>query len=152
MKDYVVNGKVVEITLDNGNVVKAETAYLKNSMERLEIDMDEAVLTWLEDEGYLMNDDQEELNAKAKDNKVLASLHRTQGNKPAAKTQRERVVKTNPVKESIIAAIANLVTNLEGAEDVVIENKGKIITFKMGTEEFKIDLIQKRKAKDKNAI
>ena len=50
------------------------TSYLQNMVDNLEIDMDEAVLTWLEDEGYICNDEQEELEEKAKDNKVLASL------------------------------------------------------------------------------
>ena len=37
------------------------TKYLENMVKNLEIDMDEAVLTWLEDEGYLENEEQEEL-------------------------------------------------------------------------------------------
>ena len=148
MKEYVIEGKVVKITLENGKVVKAGKQYLDNMVSKLGIDMEEAVLTWLEDEEYLVNDEQEELCTAAKDNKVLASLHRTKDEKPKAqkKTQIERVRKENPTKEMVIAEIAQLLPKF--AEDVVIENKGKIITFRIGDQDFKLDLIQKRKKKN----
>lgn len=148
MKEYVIEGKVVKITLEDGKVVKAGKQYLDNMVSKLGIDMEEAVLTWLEDEGYLVNDEQEELCTAAKDNKVLASLHRTKDEKPKAqkKTHTERVRKENPTKEMVIAEIAQLLPKF--AEDVVIENKGKIITFRIGDQDFKLDLIQKRKKKN----
>ena len=148
MKEYVIEGKVVKITLEDGKVVKAGKQYLDNMVSKLGIDMEEAVLTWLEDEGYLVNDEQEELCTAAKNNKVLASLHRTKDEKPKAqkKTQTERVRKENPTKEMVIAEIAQLLPKF--AEDVVIENKGKIITFRIGDQDFKLDLIQKRKKKN----
>ena len=149
MKEYVVDGKVVNITLEDGRVVKAMTSFLENMMKNLDIDMEEAVLTWLEDEEYLINDDQVELDTKAKDNKVLASLHRSQGLNPdKKKTQRERVIKSNPTKELIIAEIAKAVQEIEGITNINIENKGKIITFSLNGEDYKVDLVQKRKPKE----
>ena len=56
MKEYVVKGKVIEITLENGKVVKVMTSYIERMMEKLELDMEDAVLTWLEDEEYLINE------------------------------------------------------------------------------------------------
>ena len=47
----------------------------------------------------------------------------------------------------VIAKIAEMLP--EFAENVVIENKGKLITFTIGEDEFKIDLVQKRKPKTK---
>ena len=143
MKEFRENGNVIEITLDNGKVVPVMTKYIYNMMEQLEIDMDEALLTWLEDEEYLINDEQEELNAIAKENKVKIKAKKTTD--PAKKTQRERVVKENPEKEMIIAEIAKVLPNF--AENIVIENKGKLITFTIGDNEYKIDLVQKRKKK-----
>lgn len=143
MKEFRENGNVIEITLDNDKVVKVMTKYIHNMMDQLEIDMDEALLTWLEDEEYLVNDEQEELNAAAKENKVKVKAKKITD--PAKKTQRERVVKENPEKEMIIAEIAKLLPNF--AENVVVENKGKLITFTIGDNEYKIDLVQKRKKK-----
>ena len=148
MENYVINGKIVEITLENGKVVKAMTSYLENMCTRLDIDMDEAVLTWLEDEGYLENEEQEELCAAAKENKSLAAAHR--GNRDSAKEKKKTVktVKENPTKEMVIAEIAKCIEAIDGTANIVVENKGKLITFELNNESFKIDLIQKRKPKE----
>ena len=147
MKEYVIDGKVVNITLDNGKVVKASTVYLENMVKNLDIDMEEAVLTWLEDEEYLINEEQEELVEKAKGaGKVKLVGDRKE--RPAKKTQKERVVKANPTKEMVISEIAKVLPNF--ATDINIENKGKIITFKIGDNDYKIDLIEKRKPKKQN--
>ena len=147
MENYVINGKVVDITLENGKVVKAMTSYLENMVKMLDIDMDEAVLTWLEDEGYLVNEEQEELVQKSKENKSLAAARK--GIRDGAKEKKKvvRTIKENPIKEMIIAVIAKTVEAIEGATNVVVENKGKLITFELNNESFKIDLIQKRKPK-----
>ena len=147
MENYVINGKVVDITLENGKVVKAMTSYLENMCNILNMDMDEAVLTWLEDEGYLENEEQEELCAAAKENKSLAAARK--GIRDGAKEKKKvvRTVKENPTKEMIIATIFKSIEALDGATDIVVENKGKLITFNMAGESFKIDLVQKRKPK-----
>ena len=147
MENYVINGKVVDITLENGKVVKAMTSYLENMVKNLDIDMDEAVLTWLEDEGYLENEEQEELCTAAKENKSLAAARK--GIRDGAKEKKKavRTVKENPTKEMIIATIAKCIEALDGATNMVVENKGKLITFDMAGESFKIDLVQKRKPK-----
>lgn len=147
MENYVINGKVVDITLENGKVVKAMTSYLENMVKTLDIDMDEAVLTWLEDEGYLVNEEQEELCAAAKENKSLAAARK--GIRDGAKEKKKvvRTVKENPTKEMIISEIAKCIEAIDGTTNVVVENKGKLITFELNNESFKIDLIQKRKPK-----
>lgn len=102
----------------------------------------EAVDMWLYDHDYIDNAEADELTAKAKENKVL---HKARAeDKP--KTQRERVVKEDKVKEDIIKAIAEILPNLN-AENVVIEKKGKLITFEVGTDKFKLDLIRQRPPK-----
>ena len=47
----------------------------------------------------------------------------------------------------IIAEVAKSIAALNGVSNLVIENKGKIITFALNGEDYKIDLIQRRKAK-----
>lgn len=148
MKDYIVDGKVVRIELEDGRKVTAATEFLEKMMNNLEIDMDEAVMTWLEDEEYLINDDQEDLCIAAKQNKVLANVRK--GDRDTAKEKKKtiRTVKANPVKEKLIAAIAEYLSALNGIDDLTIENKSKIITFRLEGEEYKLDLIQKRKKKN----
>ena len=144
MENYVINGKVVTITLDDGREVKASTEYLENMVKNLDIDMEEAVLTWLEDEEYLINEEQEELHKATKGTRV-GNVIGAKAEKP--KTQKERTKKENPTKEMIIAEIAKILPNF--AENVVIENAGKLITFNIGEDVFKLDLVQKRKPKTK---
>lgn len=146
MKNYVENGKYTEITLDNDKVVKVETAYLENMITKLDIDMDEAVLTYLEDEEFEINDEQEALTKKAKDNRITATIHQAE-DKTKERKKGTRTVKENPTKEMIIAEVAKSIAALNGVSNLVIENKGKIITFALNGEDYKIDLIQRRKAK-----
>ena len=146
MKEYIVKGNAIEVTLDDGRVVKVAAKYIQRMVDNLEIDEEEAILTWLEDEEYLTNDEQEELVALAKENKSVKIID-AKAEKPEKKTQKERTRKENPTKEMIIAKIAEMLP--EFAENVVIENKGKLITFTIGEDEFKIDLVQKRKPKAK---
>ncbi len=147
MEKYIVNGKVTEVTLTNGKVVKVSTEYLETLKEKLGIDMDEAVLTWLEDEEYLINEEQEALCAAAKENKSLAAARK--GFRDGAKERKKvvRTVKENPVKEEIILNLVEKLNSIEKVSEIVIENKSKIITFKVGDREFKLDLIEKRKPK-----
>jgi len=146
MKEYIVNGNAIEVTLDDGRVVKVAKKYIERMVTNLEIDEEEAILTWLEDEEYLINDEQEELVTQAKENKSIKIID-AKAERPEKKTQKERTRKENPTKEMVIAKIAEMLP--EFATNVVVENKGKLITFTIGEDEFKIDLVQKRKPKAK---
>lgn len=142
MKEYKVNGKVIDITLDNGKVVKCSTEWAEKSVKALDTDLDDVLLMFLEDNNYLVNEEQEELDQQAKGKvKVVAKQ-----DKPRKKTQKERVVKPNPTKELIIKTIANSLQNLD-ISNLNIENKAKIITFSLDNNDFKVDLVQKRKPK-----
>lgn len=142
MKDYIVNGKVIDITLENGKVVKAATSYIEKMMDKLGLDMEDAVLTWLEDEEYLINDEQEELVNATKKYKI--NINAGEGKE---RKKKEVVKKENPVKKMTIDCLAKALETIEGATDIVIENETKLITFKVGDREFKLDLIEKRKPK-----
>lgn len=144
MKNYEIGEKYVDITLDNDKIVKVEKKYLDKMVAALEIDMDEAVLTYLEDEGYEVNDEQEALTKKAKDNRITATIHEA-GDKTKERKKTVRTIKENPIKEMVIAEMAKSIQNIDGVSNCRIENKTKIITFELGGESFKLDLIQRRK-------
>lgn len=144
MKDYKINGKVIEMTLDNGKVVKCATEWAERSMKALDTDMENVLLMFLEDNNYLENEEQQELDNKAKVNKVKLTAT---SEKVVKKTPKERVQKENPTKELIISTIAKALENLN-ITDLTIENKAKLITFSLNNEDFKVDLVQKRKKKE----
>lgn len=144
MKDYKINGKIIEITLDNGKVVKCGAEWANKSIKLLNTDLEDVLLMWLEDNGYLENEEQEELDKNAKGKvKLVASA-----DKPKKKTPKERVQKDNPDKEMIISHVAKYLEELN-ASNITIENKAKLITFTLNNKEFKLDLVEKRKPKAK---
>lgn len=146
MKKYEINGKYIEIILNNDKIVKVEKDYLDNMVDTLEIDMDEAVLTYLEDEEYEINDEQEALTKKAKENHITATIHEA-GDKTKARKKTERSQKENPTKEMLIAEMFKSIAAIDGVSNCRIENKTKIITFALNGESYKLDLIQRRKNK-----
>lgn len=144
MKDYKINGKVIEIILDNDKVVKCSTEWVEKSMKALDTDMEDVLLMFLEDNDYIVNEEQEELNKQAKGKVKLVA----NSEKPVKKTPKERIQKDNPDKEYIVGCIAEYLEELN-ATNIIIENKAKLITFVYNDKEFKLDLVEKRKPKAK---
>lgn len=143
MFDYKVEKDVINVTLENGKKETIDKVWAERSMKALELDLESVIEMWLEDKGDLKNEEQEELIKQTRGKFKLIAKNEKQ--KP--KTQKERVQKENPTKELIIQTIAKALENLD-ISNLNIENKGKIITFTMNNEDFKIDLVQKRKPKN----
>ena len=134
------------IDLD-GKIIYISKKELETNAEFLDIDYNEAIQMWLEDEGYLENEEQENLCKKAKDSGIMSTIHGAKSDKPKVKVERER--KENPTKERIIAEIGKFLCQLDGISNVNIANIGKIIEFECENKHFKLDLIQKREKKVK---
>lgn len=114
--------------------------------QKMGISTREAVKIYLEDEGILHNEEQENLCKKAKESGIMRTIHGANAREPnKPKSQSERVKKENPTKEMVIARIAEILP--EFAENITIVNKGKLIEFTIGENSFKLDLVQKRKPK-----
>ena len=142
--DYELkNGKYL-ISMENGKKYFMEVAKVDSLQKQLKISEFEAIEMWLEDNGYLVNEEQDALDMKAKGNKVKLT---TSTEKPKTKTQKERVVKSNPNKEYIVGVVAEFLEEIVGKDNVNIENKAKLITFNYKGEDYKLDLVQKRKSK-----
>ena len=134
---YEINGK--KIRIPDGDILR-----LKSTMK---ISAEEAVKIWLEDEGILHNEEQENLCKKAKDSGIMRTIHGASAKTAeTTPTQRERVKKENPTKGKIIAEVAKLLT--EFADNVNVTNPEKLIEFTMNGNDYKLDLTQKRKKKE----
>lgn len=118
--------------------------FLKNAQEKLGLTTAEAIQMYLEDEGYEINAEQEELVKKAKENGVQKQMTRVTSNRKS-QTKRER--KPDPTKEEIIKNLAEHLENF--VENVQIENVGKIISFNIGDEHFTLNLVRNRQKKNK---
>lgn len=131
----------------NGKNIKVPDEEIKKNMEILDLSQEEAIQLYLEDEGYLENEEVAELTKKAKDSGIMSTIHGAKSDKPKAKIERER--KENPTKERIIAEMGKFLCQLDGISGVNITNIGKIIEFECENKHFKLDLIQKREKKIK---
>ena len=121
------------------NIPEKEIEKLVNS---LDISEDEAIQTWLFDNDYIENEEEAVLTKKAKDNRITATIHDA---KDITKTRAKRNVerKEDVDKEMIIAAVANMLQGM-GIKGSVT-NKSKIVEFEYNGNEYKIDLIRRRK-------
>ena len=116
---------------------------LDKLVDQLDISLAEAIDLWLTDNDLEINEEQEQLDKKAKDSRITATIHEAKADVP--KKERKVVRKEDSTKEGIIKALAEKLEEL--ATDVKIENVGKLITFKLGEDTFKLDLIRQRKPK-----
>lgn len=127
----------------NNKVVKIPQKELDNLMKTLELTEQEAIETWLDDNDYTTNEQVEELTKKAKANGTTKIGARV--NLENKKVERER--KANPTKALIIEELTEKLKQIDGISQLKVENKEKLITFSLNGNEYKIDLIQKRKSK-----
>ena len=131
-------------TLENGKTVNIPDKEIEMSMKNLELTKDEAIEMWLEDEGYLDNEEQLDLEKKVKDSGVMRTVHQAQAVDKRTKEKAVRERKADPTKSELING---LVEHLEMfAKNVQITKKDKLIEFDLGEEHFKLDLIRQNKA------
>ena len=133
----------MEIKTKKGKKVNVPDEELDKLVDQLDISLSEAIELWLTDNDLETNEEQEELDKKAKASRITATIHEAKAEKP--KKERKVVRKEDSTKESIIKALAEKLEEL--ATEVKIENVGKLITFKLGEDTFKLDLIRQRKPK-----
>ena len=97
--------------LEDGKIIRISEKTIENLMTQLGLDREDAIQVYLEDEGYEINEEQEELTKKAKDNKITATIHKAE----AKKKERKKVErKPNPDKEFLISMLAE---DLDECED-----------------------------------
>ena len=124
----------------NGKNIHIPDKELDKLMTVLHLTQDEAIQTWLEDEGYLENSVVEELTQKAKVNKISREA---KSDKPRKSTKRVR--KPDEEKEKLIEILSNSLKN--AGFEPQITNKSKIIELNIGENHYKIDLIKQRTGK-----
>lgn len=125
-----------------GKNIKIPDHEVENLMKNYELTKDNAIKMWLEDEGLIENEEIEKITKQAKMNKAVK--HGAYSDKQ--KQKRNRPKKEDPEKENVILMLSEFLID-HGFQNVIIENKSKIITF-IGTEgKYKLDLSRKRENK-----
>lgn len=133
MKYQLLNGKFITIP-DND---------LERIQRGLKCSQEEAIETWLVDEGYEIDETVEELSQKAKDNRITATI--CQAKAETTRERKPRPKKEDPEKTAIINKLAEILPEI--AENVVITNETKLIEFDIAKNHYKLDLIRQRPPK-----
>ena len=133
-------------TLENGKTINISDKEVENSMRLLELTKEEAIQLWLEDNDYLVNEELEELDAKAKKIKID---HGAQATKPRKKSEKPRTVKVSDAKKEFFSQLSQFLTDFsaENGANCTILKENKLFQVGFGGEIFKLDLIQQRKPK-----
>lgn len=132
----------------NGKNIRIDDKQLDKLMKSLDLTKEEAIQMYLEDEGYLDNEEQLELDKKAKESGIMRTIHDAKDmEKEKKKTTKPNTVKVSDEKQGLFA---NILENLqENYEKVEILKQNKLIQVQIGEKIFKIDLIEQRPKKDK---
>ena len=136
----------MKYTLDNGKVVTIPDKDIDNYMKSLELSREDAIDLWLEDNDYQENEEQNELDEKAK--KVKINHCASTMDKPQAKEKKPRTIKTSDEKQKLFDEIYHSLVEIYGGK-VEIVKENKLLTVQIAEKVFKIDLIEQRPPKNK---
>lgn len=132
----------------NGKGVNIPDSEINSMMKNLELTQDEAIQLWLEDNDYLVNDELEELDAKAKKVKIN---HGAQSAEVSAKKKesKPKTVKVSDAKKEFFTQISTFLNDFceKNGANVTVLKENKLFSIEYADEIFKLDLIQTRKSK-----
>ena len=134
----------MKYTLPNGKNINIPDSEIKSHMAKLQLTEEEAIQLYLEDEGYLDNEELEELDSKAK--KVKIQHYASAVDKTEKKEKKSRTVKISNEKQGLFDNIYHFLVETYG-DSVEIVKENKLLTLKIGEKTFKVDLIEQRPKK-----
>lgn len=124
----------------NGKNVNIPDEAIENYMKSLELSKEEAIELWLDDNDYTENEEQEELDKKAKSVKI-----KHEAKAATAKERKPREKKANPDKKMIIQAIFDGLSSK--IDNISIRNDEKYLDFVYNDVEYTLNLVAHRKKK-----
>lgn len=125
----------------NGKNVNIADKEIEKAMKSLELTKEEAIEMILDDMGLTENEEQNALDEKAKKVKIN---HQASADKEV-KEKKPRTSKVTEEKQLLFSELCNFLREKEFDFEILKENK--LISINLGTENFKIDLINTRKPK-----
>ena len=130
----------------NGKSINIPDEELDKLVDTLEISLYEAIDIWLSDNDIKVNETVKELEKKAKENRITATIHQAKSSEKRERKKVER--KADQVKDNLIEKLKDYLESI-GFANVNITKIGKMIEFDFEEEHYKLDLIRQRKPKDK---
>ena len=138
--------KYIKYELDENQFVKIPQDEIDRIVKGLGVSEDDACWIWCEDNGKIINEEQEELDKQAKASRITATIHQARAETTKERKKVER--KPDQVKDSLVESLKAFLIEQE-FENVTITKVGKLVEFDCGGEHFKLDLIRQRPPKKK---
>ena len=138
--------KCIKYELDENQFVKIPQDEIDRIVKGLGVSEDDACWIWCEDNGKIINEEQEELDKQAKASRITATIHQARADQPKERKKVER--KPDQVKDSLVESLKAFLIE-QGFDNVSITKVGKLVEFDCGNEHFKLDLIRQRPPKSK---
>ncbi len=140
-------GDILKHTLNNGKVVTIPDKEIEKSMKNLQLSQDEAIALWLVDNDFETDDEQNELDKKAKSVKIQ---HDAVADKSHKKSDKPRTVKVSDAKKEVFYQFSEFLKKFceENPAKCTILTENKLFQLDFAGETFKIDIIQQRKPKN----
>ena len=139
--------KYYNYELDEKTIVKIPREEIERYMKLDGVKTeDDACWIWCEDNGKIVNEEQEELDKRAKESRITATIHQARAETTKERKKVER--KPDQVKDSLVESLKAFLIE-QGFENVAITKVGKLVEFDCGGEHFKLDLIRQRPPKKK---
>ena len=138
--------KYIEYELDENQFVKIPQDEIDRIVKGLGVSEDDACWIWCEDNGKIDNEEQNELDKKAKESRITATIHQARAETTKERKKVER--KPDQVKDNLVESLQAFLIE-QGFENVTITKVGKLVEFDCGSEHFKLDLIRQRPPKKK---
>lgn len=136
-------------TIINGQTRHIDDKTLDRMIKNIPCTKDEAIQIYAEDEGWIDNSVTKEMSENVEKTKaVLRTVHQAISQKVVDKKMNGEATRgtgkkaKDESKIEIINGLAEYLTN--NYENVIIENAGKIITFTVNGEKYKLDLTKTR--------
>ena len=132
-------------TLENGKTVNIPNTEIERYQKKLELSKDDAIHLWLTDNDYEVDEEQNEMDEKAKKVKIQHDAvikHREKSDKP-------RTVKVSVAKKELFYQLSEFLKKFceENPATYAVLTENKLFQVNFNNETFKIDLIQQRKPK-----
>ena len=132
----------MKYTLNDGKVIVISDKEINKLMDGLNLSKSDAIDLWLSDNGYEINEEQEELNEKA--SKV--HINKDVCVKTPTKERKKPEIKVSDEKKALFDAIFANLTEIYG-KNAKILTKNKLIEVETNGIKLKIDVIQCRPPK-----
>ena len=128
--------------MDNGKTINIPDKEIKKLMSSLELSQQDAIDLWLCDNNLEEDEEQAELDEKAKKVKIDRDI-------VVQKPKKERKTPERKVSDEKKALFSEILSDLQDVykENVEVLTENKLISVKIGNKTFKIDVIEQRTKK-----